>query len=70
MGKDLSARLLSTLKDLASVSASAKYVLAVWKMASLDFSQGRARVMAMMPNTCLQAVYAPAMSQVPSAGST
>ena len=55
MGKVLSARLLSTLKLPAAVRAPARYVLAVSKMASLDFSQGRARVMAMMPNTCLQA---------------
>ena len=55
MGNDLSARLLSTLKLLAAVSALPRYVLAVSKIASFVFSQGRARVMAMMPNTCLQA---------------
>ena len=55
MGKDLSARLLSTLKLRAAVRASPRYVLAVARMASFSLGQGTARAMAMMPNTCLQA---------------
>jgi len=55
MGKDLSERLLSTLKDLAASSAGPRYSLAVAKMASFSLAQGTARAMAMMPNTFLQA---------------
>ena len=55
MGKDLSERLLSTLKDLAASSAGARYSFAVLKMASFSLAQGTARAMAMIPNTFLQA---------------
>ena len=55
MGKDLSERLLSTLKDFAASSAGPRYSFAVAKMASFSLGQGTARAMAMMPNTFLQA---------------
>ena len=55
MGKVLSARLVSTLKVLALRSWSSRNSRAVARMASLSFSQGRARDRPTMPKTFFSA---------------
>ena len=70
MGKDLSLRLLSTLKLFALSICSFRQLMASFAMASLSFSQADALAMEMMPKILPQASKASSMSQVSSSGST
>ena len=69
-GKDLSARLASTLKEEAERSWGPRYSAAAATMASLSFSQARARVRPATPNSRFMASQAPSKSQSSDRGST
>ena len=70
MGKVLSARLDSTLKDLAARSLSPKYSLAQATMASLSLGHARARHNPATPKSLPMACQAPSKSQLSFWGST
>ena len=70
MGKVLSARRVSTLKVRAVRSRSSRYSWQAFRMASLSFSQARARLRPTTPKTFFMASQAASMSQLSSMGST
>ena len=66
MGKLLSARLDSTLKERAARSLSPRYSLAQATMASLSLGQALARHKPATPNSLPMACQAPSKSQLSS----
>ena len=70
MGKVLSARLDSTLKDLAAWSLSPRYSTAHLTISSLSLGQALARHTPTAPNTLLMASQAPSKPALSSRGST